>query len=1086
MHSVHATRWRRRGVQAGDCACLANSRTPPRPAPAPAASKPGRNLTTNHPQDAPVANKENANDTREQVRPPLALSPAPPAPPAPPALPLLTALPLTPRAQSASKRKRFAANRSPRPGRRAVAFLNTNTSSAKSVTPQLKPAQRVWKATPRPAPRGGSAMAAKLAGASHAVLRTVAANKDRADPNLAPDNLDEWLEEARDEIPSFSTTASASPGPRWEMMGSQGGGKMGVKLSPVQAMHQNTFQNLVLEPLLDELHMEPAPLNSAEAAVETAEVDTSTSGLDASMTEGSEPAVETRAMDTSVTGLPASPAPALQQVTISIDPAREAELMQQLEALRQHNLELSQQQQEQAAAAAAEAEAREQAAQASAGRIAELEGSVEAAQAAAGKFREELQFAEASGSDATSLQASLLEETRQLEADKAALEAETKALSSRAEEFAAKAKESEAETQKWKELREEANGAMEQARAKERSEREAKEAKESEAAELDQMLEAAHADAAQAAARAQESIAALQQEKQAALAAAREQASAMEASTNGVLTKISQAFESRAEEVSGIGQFVGATTGNDWQATVGATAGTAILASAISGLPESVAAGVSALAKHDSALAAEIGAAANAAVALKSKTQADVENIASLHTTNDGLKVTIQDEQAQKQSALVAKSDAEAARKSAEAAQEAAEKEQARLKAQLEREEELRCGLHNVIQQLKGNIRVCVRFRPLIGDEQQHAELSQKSFVFPEKASVEVGQMSRSAVGADKLKKQFFTYDAIFAPSASQTDCYQEVSEFVTSALDGKQVCIFCYGITGSGKTYTMGCSDGQIDGEGNLIEDAGMMPRAIKQIFETLKGSKSQKDCSVTATCMEIYNEQITDLFDDAEVQTRQKERSDSLNKGTISRTLSRGVFDAPKGKAKVQKQVEKHRVMPSGVVSDLTSHTFRANELSKLASVFEHAMSQRQVGSTNCNEQSSRSHTIFQLRIDRVDKYGKLVNGVLNLIDLAGCERLAKSGAEGSRKKETTAINSSLKSLGDVICSLANKEKHVPYRNSQLTRCLATSIGVDDAKTCMFVNCSSVPDTVAETVSTLNFANKVWSSGPRGGDKK
>ena len=161
--------------------------------------------------------------------------------------------------------------------------------------------------------------------------------------------------------------------------------------------------------------------------------------------------------------------------------------------------------------------------------------------------------------------------------------------------------------------------------------------------------------------------------------------------------------------------------------------------------------------------------------------------------------------------------------------------------------------------------------------------------------------------------------------------------------------------------------------------------------------------------------------------------------------------------------------------IVTDLTVVPVESPEA--VLSLLKRAGHNRAVAETLCNDRSSRSHSVFMLKIAGTNPAtGESIEGLLNLIDLAGSERLSQSGSTGDRLKETQAINKSLSSLGDVISSLANKDSHVPYRNSKLTYLLQHSLG-GNSKTLMFVNVSPALNNFNETLCSLRFATKVNS---------
>merc|ERR1719356_2374773 len=136
------------------------------------------------------------------------------------------------------------------------------------------------------------------------------------------------------------------------------------------------------------------------------------------------------------------------------------------------------------------------------------------------------------------------------------------------------------------------------------------------------------------------------------------------------------------------------------------------------------------------------------------------------------------------------------------------------------------------------------------------------------------------------------------------------------------------------------------------------------------------------------------------------------------------------------------------------------------------------RSTGATNMNAESSRSHSIFTITIEMMSTgagdSSHIRKGKLNLVDLAGSERQAKTGAAGDRLKEATKINLSLSALGNVISALVDgKSKHIPYRDSKLTRLLQDSLG-GNTKTMMVACLSPADNNYEETISTLRYANR------------
>ncbi|KAK2186663.1 hypothetical protein NP493_192g03000 [Ridgeia piscesae] len=333
------------------------------------------------------------------------------------------------------------------------------------------------------------------------------------------------------------------------------------------------------------------------------------------------------------------------------------------------------------------------------------------------------------------------------------------------------------------------------------------------------------------------------------------------------------------------------------------------------------------------------------------------------------------------------------------------------------------------------SVKVVVRCRPL---NQKEISDGRQSIVNmnTSKGTVEVKNSKGPATDPPRV----FTFDSVYNWDSKQRDLYDETfRDLIQAVLDGFNGTIFAYGQTGTGKTFTM-------QGVKNDPELRGVIPNSFEHIFQHIARTENQQYL-VRASYLEIYMEEIRDLL--AKDQTKRlelKERTDT------------GVY-----------------------VKDLSS--FVTKSIKEIEHVMNVGNQNRSVGSTNMNEQSSRSHAIFIITVecsqtselvDGGDGENHIRVGKLNLVDLAGSERQAKSGAAGERLKEATKINLSLSALGNVISALVDgKCSHIPYRDSKLTRLLQDSLG-GNAKTVMVANIGPADWNYDETITTLRYANR------------
>lgn len=278
-----------------------------------------------------------------------------------------------------------------------------------------------------------------------------------------------------------------------------------------------------------------------------------------------------------------------------------------------------------------------------------------------------------------------------------------------------------------------------------------------------------------------------------------------------------------------------------------------------------------------------------------------------------------------------------------------------------------------------------------------------------------------------------FTFDRVFDMNTTQVDIYQTAAlPIVESVLEGFNGTIFAYGQTSSGKTHTM---------QGVDINDAelkGIIPRIVSHIFNVIDEADEVIEFTVKVSMIEIYMERIRDLLDPKKINLQ------------VHEDKERGVFIGDVTETYVTEAYEVYQVMHIG------------NE-------------NRSIGVTDMNKQSSRSHSCFILTVTQNNSETfQCKTGKLYLVDLAGSEKISKTGATGQTLDEAKKINKSLSALGMVINSLTDgKSKHIPYRDSKLTRILQESLG-GNSKTCLIITCSPSTYNEAETISTLRFGQR------------
>jgi len=280
-----------------------------------------------------------------------------------------------------------------------------------------------------------------------------------------------------------------------------------------------------------------------------------------------------------------------------------------------------------------------------------------------------------------------------------------------------------------------------------------------------------------------------------------------------------------------------------------------------------------------------------------------------------------------------------------------------------------------------------------------------------------------------------FTFDGVYGTNSTTEAIYNDNGfDLVEGVLEGYNGTVFAYGQTGCGKSFSM-------QGITDPPTQRGIIPRAFEQIFEAIDTSENMKYL-VHASYLEIYNEEIRDLLG-----------NDIKKKLDLKEHPDQGVY-----------------------VQNISLHAVQSTQ--ECEDLMEKGWGNRATGATKMNADSSRSHSIFTINIEMMSTgagdSSHIRKGKLNLVDLAGSERQSKTEATGDRLKEATKINLSLSALGNVISALVDgKSKHIPYRDSKLTRLLQDSLG-GNTKTMMVACLSPADNNYEETLSTLRYANR------------
>lgn len=388
-------------------------------------------------------------------------------------------------------------------------------------------------------------------------------------------------------------------------------------------------------------------------------------------------------------------------------------------------------------------------------------------------------------------------------------------------------------------------------------------------------------------------------------------------------------------------------------------------------------------------------------------------------------------------------------------------------------------------------MKVVIRVRPPLRPQDPGFDLIPQRF---QRSMVTVTTPTSIAIDSPQGRK-LFVFDRVFTEDTTQEGVWEYLTDSVNAFVQGYNVSMMAYGQSGAGKSYTMGTAGPGDETEMHVMgPSTGVIPRAAAALFEKLDGKPAanrdslsglrapkrysvqpnpatgkqlEKNWTLKATYVEIYNEQLRDLLVPEHIPVSER------------------------GQVTIREDTKGH-ILLTGL------HSVEINSVDDLLAALNFGSNIRQTDSTAINAKSSRSHAVFSLNLvqrkassqttPKAEKRFSVpleamtgsdtmvtIDSKFHFVDLAGSERLKNTGAQGDRAKEGISINAGLASLGKVISQLSSRQagSHVSYRDSKLTRMLQDSLG-GNAITYMIACVTPAEFHLSETLNTVQYAQR------------